>query len=92
VTDASESPSVDLRSLQERIREFVRERDWEQFHTPKNLLLALVGEVGELAEIFQWLSMEESTRVMEDSASASRVREELAVLTTDVVDAPGVPQ
>jgi dCTP diphosphatase len=37
------------------MREFVHERDWEQFHTPRNLLLALVGEVGELAEIYQWM-------------------------------------
>ncbi|KAK4341498.1 hypothetical protein RND71_039999 [Anisodus tanguticus] len=34
--------------------DFVEERDWDQFHTPRNLLLALVGEVGELSEIFQW--------------------------------------
>jgi dCTP diphosphatase len=36
------------------MRQFVKDRDWEQFHTPRNLLLALVGEVGELAEIYQW--------------------------------------
>lgn len=36
--------------------EFAAERDWEQFHQPRNLLLALVGEVGELAELFQWKS------------------------------------
>jgi dCTP diphosphatase len=84
--------------LIESIRQFVRERDWEQFHSPKNLILALVGEVGELAEIFQWLSTEESTRVMEDRALESRVREELAdvliylvrladVLSVDLVQA-----
>ena len=37
-----------------RYREFTRERDWEQFHDPRSLILALVGEVGELAELFQW--------------------------------------
>ena len=37
-----------------RYREFTRERDWEQFHDPRSLVLALVGEVGELAELFQW--------------------------------------
>lgn len=37
------------------MREFARERDWEQFHDPKSLILALVGEVGELSELFQWL-------------------------------------
>ena len=48
----SEQPSLErLRQIQ---AEFVRERDWEQFQTPRNLLLAMVNEVGELAEIFQW--------------------------------------
>src|SRR5262245_29069556 len=64
--------------LIESIREFVRERDWEQFHSPKNLILALVGEVGELAEIFQWLTPDEADRVMDEQASASAVRAELA--------------
>lgn len=44
----------DLEDLQARFREFSRERDWEQFHDPRSLVLALVGEVGELAELFQW--------------------------------------
>ena len=48
----SEEPSLErLRSVQ---TQFVEERNWQQFQTPRNLLLALVGEVGELAEIFQW--------------------------------------
>src|SRR5262249_55524108 len=78
--------------LIESVRQFVRERDWEQFHSPKNLILALVGEVGELAEIFQWLSPDEAAEIMEDASSASRVREELAdvliylVRLADVLD------
>lgn len=44
----------ELEDLQTRFREFARERDWEQFHDPRSLILALVGEVGELAELFQW--------------------------------------
>ncbi len=48
----SEEPSLErLRSIQ---TQFVNERNWQQFQTPRNILLALVGEVGELAEIFQW--------------------------------------
>jgi dCTP diphosphatase len=83
---------MDFSGLTTDIRGFARERDWEQFHTPKNLILALMSEVGELAEIFQWLSMEESTRVMQHGASASRVRDELAdvliylVRLADVLD------
>uniref|UniRef100_A0A7S3ZA40 Uncharacterized protein n=1 Tax=Lotharella globosa TaxID=91324 RepID=A0A7S3ZA40_9EUKA len=45
---------VSLEDLRERLRKFAEDRDWNQFHTPRNVLLALVGEVGELSEIFQW--------------------------------------
>lgn len=45
---------VTLKDLTRRMADFVSERDWEKFHSPRNLLLALVGEVGELSEIFQW--------------------------------------
>ena len=54
------------------------ERDWEQFHSPKNLAMALTGEVGELTEIFQWLTPAESAAVMNDPVSAGQVRDELA--------------
>ncbi|KAL2541219.1 NTP Pyrophosphohydrolase MazG-related [Abeliophyllum distichum] len=47
-----ESVSIDL--LKRKMDDFAKERDWEKFHSPRNLLLALVGEVGELSEIFQW--------------------------------------
>jgi NTP pyrophosphatase (non-canonical NTP hydrolase) len=69
---------VDVERLTDRVREFTTERDWEQFHTPRNLLLALIGEIGELSEIFQWRTDEDASRVMEDEASAKRVRDELA--------------
>ncbi|XP_009608226.1 uncharacterized protein [Nicotiana tomentosiformis] len=45
---------VSLELLKEKMADFAKEREWDQFHTPRNLLLALVGEVGELSEIFQW--------------------------------------
>ncbi|CAN0898037.1 dCTP pyrophosphatase 1 [Linum grandiflorum] len=49
---AGEVVSLDL--LKNKMADFAKERDWERFHSPRNLLLALVGEVGELSEIFQW--------------------------------------
>ncbi|KAG8387310.1 hypothetical protein BUALT_Bualt02G0008000 [Buddleja alternifolia] len=49
-----EEESVTLDLLKRKMDEFAKERDWEKFHSPRNLLLALVGEVGELSEIFQW--------------------------------------
>ncbi|GLJ26847.1 hypothetical protein SUGI_0524490 [Cryptomeria japonica] len=54
VTAGPSGGSVTLKDLREKMAEFARERNWDQFHTPRNLLLALMGEVGELSEIFQW--------------------------------------
>lgn len=49
-------------SLQNDIRDFAKARDWEQFHTPKNLAMAIAGEAGELAAEFQWLTADESAK------------------------------
>jgi dCTP diphosphatase len=73
----NETP-LDLPRLIERIRGFVKERDWEQFHTPKNLAMALAAEGGELLEVFQWLTEEEARRVMSDERKAAAVRDELS--------------
>jgi dCTP diphosphatase len=51
---------LDIAALREELREFARARDWEQFHSPKNLAMALAGEVGELLEVFQWLTEAQS--------------------------------
>lgn len=67
-----------IASLQLQFRQFVAERDWEQFHNPKNLVMALAGEVGELTEIFQWLTSEESAAAMRDEDRAGEIRDELA--------------
>jgi dCTP diphosphatase len=55
-----------MHELRERLREFVAERDWEKFHTPKNLAMALAGEAAEIMEIFQWLTPEESGKLPDD--------------------------
>lgn len=56
-------PIDSLETLTLRLRQFAAERDWDQFHSPKNLAMALAGEVGELLEHFQWLTLEESARL-----------------------------
>ncbi|NIP19173.1 MAG: nucleotide pyrophosphohydrolase [Xanthomonadales bacterium] len=56
----------DLRQIQQRMNEFVAERDWEQFHSPKNLSMALAVEAGELMEHFQWMTEEDSARLPAD--------------------------
>lgn len=53
----------EIKRFQSAFRDFVMEREWDQFHTPKNLAMALAGEVGELLEHFQWLTAEESSKL-----------------------------
>jgi NTP pyrophosphatase (non-canonical NTP hydrolase) len=64
--------------LRELVRQFVDERDWRQFHTPKNLSMSLAIEAAELMEHFQWLTPEESRRVENEAAKLAAVGEELA--------------
>jgi NTP pyrophosphatase (non-canonical NTP hydrolase) len=74
----SKPPHLDLEKIYEYQRAFVKEREWDQFHTPKNLAMALAGEAGELLEIFQWLTVEESREVMKDARKAEAVRHEIS--------------
>ncbi|MHA7956726.1 nucleotide pyrophosphohydrolase [Streptomyces sp. L500] len=67
-----------MRTLQDRLAAFAAARDWQQFHTPKNLVAALSVEASELVEIFQWLTPEQSARVMEEPSTAARVEDEVA--------------
>jgi NTP pyrophosphatase (non-canonical NTP hydrolase) len=69
---------LDVDALQRRLAAFAAARDWPQYHTPKNLAAALSVEASELLEIFQWLTPEESARVMADEATAARVADEVA--------------
>src|ERR1017187_10111184 len=67
-----------LAELKERVLAFARERDWEQFHAPKNLSMALAAEAAELMEHFLWASPEESRSVALDPVKRARIAEELA--------------
>lgn len=59
-----------IEQLDRRLQRFARERDWEQFHSPKNLSMALIAECAELVEHFQWLSQEQSYRLPPDKHDA----------------------
>jgi NTP pyrophosphatase (non-canonical NTP hydrolase) len=72
----------EIDDLTNSILRFRKERDWEQFHTPKNLAMALAGEVGELLAEFQWLTPEQSATVMDDPEAGARVRAELGDVFT----------
>ncbi|MGW7267785.1 nucleotide pyrophosphohydrolase [Streptomyces sp. NPDC054842] len=69
---------LDVAQLQRRLGEFAAVRNWQPYHTPKNLAAALSVEASELLEIFQWLTPEESARVMDDPDTAHRVTDEVA--------------
>jgi dCTP diphosphatase len=68
--------SSNLTELKHRLRQFADERDWDQFHSPKNLSMALIAEAAELVEHFQWLTEEESSQLNGDKLE--EVRQELA--------------
>ena len=68
--------SDSLEDLNRRLLAFARVRDWEQFHSPKNLVMALAGEAGELIEHFQWLSEAQSRSLPE--ANRREVAHEMA--------------
>ncbi|WP_456413169.1 nucleotide pyrophosphohydrolase [Thiolapillus sp.] len=62
--------SESLQELSDRLQRFAQERDWEQFHSPKNLSMALSAETGELLEHFQWLNEEQSQHLDDDKKEA----------------------
>jgi NTP pyrophosphatase (non-canonical NTP hydrolase) len=83
----------EIDALARRLRKFADAREWAQFHTPKNLAMALAGEVGELLAELQWLTPAETTTVMaDDPDAAARIRAELGdvmiylVRLADVLD------
>lgn len=69
---------MNLGEMQAALRHFAAERDWQPFHTPKNLATALMVEAAELAEIFQWMTPEASVRAHEDGETRGRIGDEVA--------------
>ncbi|HSW62225.1 MAG TPA: nucleotide pyrophosphohydrolase [Dissulfurispiraceae bacterium] len=69
---------MDIKKYQHDLACFAAERDWDQFHTPKNLSMALAKESSELLEIFQWLSDKQSAAIREQKKEMLRVSEEMA--------------
>ncbi|MBN6035410.1 nucleotide pyrophosphohydrolase [Amycolatopsis sp. 195334CR] len=74
-----------IEDLIQRLREFADARDWEPFHTPKNLVMALSGEAGELTSLFQWLTPEESANWRSDPELEANVLDEIADVTLYLV-------
>ena len=70
--------SVSFETFQKQVRDFASDREWDQFHTVRNLLLALVGEVGELASSVQWLGEIDTKALNSDPEIRSKFEEEIA--------------
>ena len=84
---------MNISELQVELRHFAAERDWQPFHTPKNLTTALMVESAELAEIFQWMTPDESRLAHQDPAAKQRIGEEVAdvlLYLVQVADHSGV--
>ena len=68
---------LDLKTIKEKLRKFSQERDWDQYHSPKNLAMAMSVEVSELLEIFQW-SNDGGMEKIEDKKTKKQIEEEIA--------------
>ena len=69
--------NINIGTIKEKLRDFSKDRDWDQYHSPKNLAMALSVEVAELVEIFQW-SNEGGLDVIKDQKQKEKIKKELA--------------
>ena len=82
--EAEETPElrteeyVDFESLKKKIRHFVRERDWDKYHNPKDIAIAIAVEAGELLELFQWMKESEVADVKDNGQLMEKIESELA--------------
>ena len=82
--EAEEAPElrtdeyVDFESLKEKVKRFVRDRDWEKYHNPKDIAIDIAVEAGELLELFQWMKDSDSSKVKDNDVLMERIEGELA--------------
>ena len=69
---------MNMTEIKKRLADFAAVRDWDQFHSPKNLSMGLAAEAAELLEIFQWFTEEQSRGIVNDEKEMGHVREEIA--------------
>jgi len=69
---------MNIKSIQAKLEDFANERDWDQYHTPKNLASALIVEAGELLEIFQWMTDEDVKSIKDSVRIQQNIKEEIA--------------
>lgn len=79
-----------FKKMERYLDSFIVKRNWEKYRTPKNLVMALSSEVGELTELFQWLSDEECKDIKHDSLKIKRIKEEMADVLSYLVQLAGI--
>ena len=77
---------ITLQEIKEKISRFISKRNWEQYHTPKNISMSIAIEAAELMEHFQWLSPEESRDLLGNAAGRAEIEDELADIAIYVLD------
>lgn len=77
---------ITLQEIKEKISQFIRKREWEQYHSPKNISMSIAIEAAELMEHFQWLSPEESRKLLGNAARRAEIEDELADIAIYVLD------
>ena len=78
--------NITIHKLREVVKNFVIERDWEKYHSPKNLSMSISIESAELMEIFQWLSNKESYDLFKDKKQRKKIEDEIADIGIYLID------
>jgi len=77
---------ITLQEIKAHIKQFIKERDWEQFHSPKNISMSISIEAAELMEHFQWLTIEQSRKLLNDKEKREEIEDELADIAIYIID------
>lgn len=78
--------NITLKQLKKEVADFVKKRNWEQYHSPKNLSMSIAIEAAELMEKFQWLNIEESKKLLKKTREKRKIEDELADIAIFLID------
>lgn len=83
-------PEISLDQIKKEIKKFIRERNWEKYHSPKNISMSIAIEAAELMEHFQWLTIDQSKKLLKDKKKRAEIEEELADIAIYLLDFCGL--
>lgn len=78
--------TVTLQGIKTKIKKFIKERNWEKYHSPKNISMSIAIEAAELMEHFQWLTIEQSRKLLKDKTRRIEIEDELADIAIYILD------